>query len=336
MVIFLSIIDYLAEDYRIQCPKIEVRNSSDDSISISGPGYFHIKANGIIGFRIYNEVPIDNKFFQNWNAIKDSQKYYIAALDYSGNKWIGKQPDIIEVSDFFRHNQFPVLGNIRLLESSIESPNGSDSNIEEDIYRGYGIYYREIVKIPYCSSVEQKTEAGGTVIRERLKQTILPISFQGKVVTLQKDIDDKYFYMHGLYPTGVRENDFDRVLIDCLNYCTSSMLSPRLVAHFYNNRIQFLINNTFKNRTQILPNILSSTYTKEPVGREYFFARFSNAFTSYLRFRLLQENAEKSVGYQDIGTVFDNLCASSLESPFNFAESLCIGCEYCVSTALIY
>ena len=325
----MSIIDYLAEDYRIQCPKIEMRKSSDNSVLISGPGYFHVKANGIITFRIYNEITIDKELFREWNSIEHPYKHYIAALDYSGNKWVGNQPDIIVVSDFLGNNQFPILGNTNQLESFIENPNGSDSNSEKEICRGYGIYYREIVKIPYCSSVEQKTEAGGTVIRERLKRTILPITFQEKNITLQKDIDDKYFYMHGVYPADVQEYDFDHLLNDCLNYCTSSLLRPRLIVHFYKNKIQFLINNTFKNRTQVLPNVLSSTYTKKPVEGEWRSARFSRAFTAYLNFQLLKGKVEMDVGYRDIGTIFANICASSLESPFNFAESLCIGCEYC-------
>lgn len=325
----MSIIDYLAEDYKIQCSKIEIRKSSDHSVLISGPGYLHVKANGIITFRIYNEITIDKELFREWNSMEHPYKHYIVALDYSGNKWVGKQPDIIVVSDFLGNNQFPILGNTSQLEGSIENLNGSDSNSEKEICREYSIYYREIVKIPYCSYVEQKTVTDGATINHRLKQTVLPISFKEKVITLQKHIDDKYFYMHGEYPAAVQEDDFDQLLNDCLNFCTSSLLRPRLIVHFYKNKIQFLINNTFKNRTQVLPNILPSAYTQKLVAGERRSTRFSRAFIAYLNFRLLKGKAEKDVGYRDIGTIFANICASSLKSPFNFAESLCIGCEYC-------
>lgn len=58
----MSIIDYLAEDYKIQCSNIKVMEISDNVESnqkdkylelYSGPGYFHIKSNGTITFWIY-------------------------------------------------------------------------------------------------------------------------------------------------------------------------------------------------------------------------------------------------------------------------------------------
>lgn len=245
------------------------------------------------------------------------------AEDYLGQRGIGKEPVIIASLDQILLKQFPIRGETKQLCISIKRHNS------KSIANGFGIYYCEAANIPYSKSAMQKIESEGNTKRQKSASTILPVQYGRQKLELEKDIDDKYFYMHGLYPEDVEKDDFDRILTDCLNYCTSSILMPRLIVHYYDNKICFYINDTFRNRMQIIPNVLASGRFNKSEVTENASARFSRAFSAYLNFRLLKGKAEKDVGYRDIGTIFANICASSLESPFNFAESLCIGCEYC-------
>lgn len=330
----MSIIYYLAEDYKIQCSNIKVMeipdnvecNQKDKHLELcSGPGYFHIKSNGTITFWIYNQKSLNINIAFKETPVQKIRKRYIIAEDYSGQIWVGKEPVIIASLDQILLKQFPIRGEIKQLRSSIKMINSKSKSIAN----GFGIYYREVVSIPYSKSAVQKIESEDSTKRLKSVLTILPVQYGRQNLKLERNIGDKYFYMHGLYPEDVQKDDFDRILIDCLNYCTSSILVPRLIVHYYDNKSCFYINDTFRNRIQIIRNILTSSRFNKSEVTENASARFSRAFSAYLNFRLLKGKAEKDVGYRDIGTIFANICASTLESRLNFAESLCIGCEYC-------
>lgn len=329
--------DYLVEDYKIQCAKINLVKVADDTMNpenqgkmlISGPGYFHVRSNGAITFRIYNEIPVNNEIIHEWNnPIEAADKHYVIAYDYTGKRWIAQKPSLTNISNFLPTRIFPVLGETRRLESSIDI-NGNDS---KGTANGYGIYYREIVKLPYSEIVSQKIQTGDIVKKERLIRTILPVFLEKTEIKLEKEIDEKYFYMHGIYPVDIQENFFDQCLIDALNYCTSSMLKPRLITHFEKSKIKIFINNTnhvLQNEQAILPNILPSWNTKNLEHGPKPELRFSNAFAAYLKYCMRQRKKDEDSNYRNISTIFENLCLSSSESPYNLAESLCIGCEYC-------
>lgn len=104
----MSIIDYLAEDYQIQCSNIKVMEISDNVESnqkdkylelYSGPGYFHIKSNGTITFWIYNQKSLDINIVLKKTPVQKIRKRYIIAEDYLGQRGIGKEPVIIASLD---------------------------------------------------------------------------------------------------------------------------------------------------------------------------------------------------------------------------------------------
>lgn len=128
------------------------------------------------------------------------------AEDYLGQRGIGKEPVIIASLDQILLKQFPIRGETKQLCVSIKRHNS------KSIANGFGIYYCETANIPYSKSAMQKIESEGNTKRQKSASTILPVQYGRQKLELEKDIDDKYFYMHGLYSEDVEKDDFDRIL----------------------------------------------------------------------------------------------------------------------------
>lgn len=177
------------------------------------------------------------------------------------------------------------------------------------------LYYIQYPEFYYTSKTESETKINGEAVRHKYWRNQGTFNFRERKITLEKSLDEDYFMISAQYWDESLAPNVEVWLQEALDFCTASIVMPRLILRKIDNMEKITLLDTTFNMIELLPSPFVNVSGAQLL---------TYAFSCYLEYCLNKEPLDNDLTLTSL-----NVLHSSKGSGSNFLEILCIACEHC-------
>lgn len=314
---------YLQKDFQIECSNIQAilpseNESEKEEILYEGPGIIRFNNQGTISFKMFNRNPasqVSEKYLNIFSMGDDNNQCLLRAYDYAGYKWEGWTNLFCNIWADLQAD-FLITGKLdSLTTENLDTIYQPSKKIIPACY----LYYIQYPEFYYTSKTESETKINGEAVRHKYWRNQSTFNFRERKITLEKSLDEDYFMISAQYWDESLAPNVEVWLQEALDFCTASIVKPRLILRKIDNMEKITLLDTTFNMIELLPSPFVNVSGAQLL---------TYAFSCYLEYCLNKEPLD-SLEFNDLTLTFQNVLHSSKGSGSNFLEILCIACEHC-------
>lgn len=201
----------------------------------------------------------------------------LRAYDYAGYKWEGWTNLFCSIwadlqADFLITGKLDSLTTANL--DTIYQPS-------KKIIPACYLYYIQYPEFYYTSKTESETKINGEAVRHKYWRNQGTFNFRERKITLEKSLDEDYFMISAQYWDESLAPNVEVWLQEALDFCTASIVKPRLILRKIDNMEKITLLDTTFNMIELLPSPFVNVSGAQLL---------TYAFSCYLEYCLLIKN----------------------------------------------
>lgn len=212
---------------------------------MKGLASFALIIKGTISFKMFNRNPasqVSEKYLNIFSMGDDNNQCLLRAYDYAGYKWEGWTKLFCSIwadlqADFLITGKLDSLTTANL--DTIYQPS-------KKIIPACYLYYIQYPEFYYTSQTESETKINGEAVRHKYWRNQGTFNFRERKITLEKSLDEDYFMISVQYWDESLAPNVEVWLQEALDFCTASIVKPRLILRKIDNMEKItLLDTTF-------------------------------------------------------------------------------------------